>query len=169
MDCREVRERLEDYADGELTAADALALERHLADCAACRAEWERLQLVIEAVETWPLVAEPSTLTAQVMRQVRRPSAAPPAARFPWRDLLVGLGWTGLAYLVLSSLFHLPVPYPVDWLLGPARAWLNMSLALHRLGLDWETVLIAALLLGSLTALALERPAVPATAIPRRK
>jgi anti-sigma factor RsiW len=37
-------DRLQDWLDGDLAAADAVALQAHLADCAMCRARAEELQ-----------------------------------------------------------------------------------------------------------------------------
>ncbi|HPQ67577.1 MAG TPA: zf-HC2 domain-containing protein [bacterium] len=42
MKCSEAKENLSRYLDGELPAAQVAELERHLADCAACRADLER-------------------------------------------------------------------------------------------------------------------------------
>ena len=40
-------ERLSDYLDGDLTAADARACEAHLAECADCRAVLDELRMVV--------------------------------------------------------------------------------------------------------------------------
>ena len=37
-------DRLQDWLDGDLTAADAAALQAHMAECAMCRARAEELQ-----------------------------------------------------------------------------------------------------------------------------
>ena len=38
MTCEEARSLIHGYADGELDLTTSLAVERHLADCAACTA-----------------------------------------------------------------------------------------------------------------------------------
>jgi len=81
MRCFKVRAELETYADGELSPERSALLERHLAGCEGCRAELARLQAVVAALETWPLVAEPAQLAERVMARLRpRPvvSAADP-------------------------------------------------------------------------------------------
>jgi len=81
MRCFDVQAELETYIDGELSPERTALLEGHLVDCEGCRAELARLQAVVAALETWPLVAEPAQLTARVMARLRpRPvvSAADP-------------------------------------------------------------------------------------------
>ena len=71
--------RLSEYLDGELAAADAAALETHLASCAACRATLEELRRVVARARSldnsppdrdlWPDIASRigvTTGTAQV-------------------------------------------------------------------------------------------------------
>jgi anti-sigma factor RsiW len=50
MNCREVREALHLYLDGELEAASVLQMESHLVDCADCRKEYETLLSAVESV-----------------------------------------------------------------------------------------------------------------------
>lgn len=76
MLCDEVRPRLDEYIAEMVAMRNAgtwrgdEALERHLAECAACRAEAERLRCVEEALWRYPGVTPPATLTADVMRRV---------------------------------------------------------------------------------------------------
>ena len=81
MRCFDVQVELEAYVDGELSREQTTLLEQHLAGCGSCRAEQARLQAVVVALESWPLVAEPAELTARVMARVRpRPGVSPSAA-----------------------------------------------------------------------------------------
>lgn len=50
MSCEQLSERLPDYWAGRLTDADRQALEAHLADCPACRAEAESLTSTWQAL-----------------------------------------------------------------------------------------------------------------------
>jgi anti-sigma factor RsiW len=50
MNCTQARHSLHAYLDGELAAADTLALEAHLVECAACREEFEALLASVETV-----------------------------------------------------------------------------------------------------------------------
>jgi anti-sigma factor RsiW len=100
MPCLDVQMALQAYVDGELSAERAALVEQHLAGCRECRAELARLQAVIAALETWPLVAEPAQLTGRIMRQVR-PRPAPPAFRLRWSDLAISVTGAGLAFAAM--------------------------------------------------------------------
>ena len=64
--------------DGELDAANTLTCEAHLSECAACVAEFRRLQAVRSKPE------QRSTMVTWPRRRVRRPSKHQlPAVRSP--------------------------------------------------------------------------------------
>ena len=86
MPCLDMQMALQAYVDGELSAERAALLEQHLTGCRECQVELARLQAVMTALETWPLVVEPMQLTDRIMRQVRSRPALP-AFRFRWSDL----------------------------------------------------------------------------------
>jgi hypothetical protein len=48
MQCDEVRRLLSGYLDGELDEKERDAVEKHLAECDACRAEHEKLRNLVE-------------------------------------------------------------------------------------------------------------------------
>lgn len=48
--CEECRGLLHAYVDGELPAADSLAIEVHLVECPACAAEYQALRVVVDTV-----------------------------------------------------------------------------------------------------------------------
>ena len=50
MNCPQARHELHAYVDGELAAAETLALEAHLVECAGCREEFETLLASVETV-----------------------------------------------------------------------------------------------------------------------
>jgi anti-sigma factor RsiW len=93
MRCFDVHVELEAYVDGELSPERTALLERHLASCKGCRAELARLQAVVAALESWPLVNEPAELTARVMAQVRPRPGVSPSASLP--STMLGTGRTG--------------------------------------------------------------------------
>ena len=67
MDCKNIREILDLYVDGELSPEAAVHAETHLAECAACRNTVARLNRLRQAVKT--AVGQyqpPSQLVAQV-------------------------------------------------------------------------------------------------------
>jgi len=126
MRCLDVQMELQAYADGELSPERAALLEQHLTGCDGCRAELARLQAVVAALETWPLVAEPVQLTAHVMARVRpRPVVSPsaalrtggarpeprrrieppalPAFRLRWSDFAISLAGAGLAFAAVLA------------------------------------------------------------------
>lgn len=113
MRCFDVQVELEAYVDGELSPERTALLEQHLAGCEGCRAELARLQAVVAALESWPLVAEPAQLTARVIAQVRqRPGVSPsatlragaggspvlPGFRIHWSDLAISLAGASLVF-----------------------------------------------------------------------
>jgi len=97
MHCLDVQPDLEAYVDGELSLERAAFLEQHLARCDECRAELARLQAVVDALETWPLMAEPAHLKARVMAQVQ-PHPALPRFRVHWSDLAISLAGAGVVF-----------------------------------------------------------------------
>jgi anti-sigma factor RsiW len=59
MTCERVRERLDDYLDGELGEAEFQELELHLSGCAACREEERSLRAVVALAAALPREQEP--------------------------------------------------------------------------------------------------------------
>jgi anti-sigma factor RsiW len=70
MNCDRTR-LMQAYHDGELSAAQADALQAHLVDCAACRAELASLQHLSRLLAAAPLV-EPSQMAMQRWLQAAR-------------------------------------------------------------------------------------------------
>lgn len=113
------------YASGALDETEAAQVQRHLRDCAACRADlaWQRKLLETEAPP--PAGLDPERALARLMPQLEARSPATPAAAPPraagvpggrlraW--LKAGGGWQGwalgaqfAAIAVLASLLLLP-------------------------------------------------------------
>jgi anti-sigma factor RsiW len=60
MTCEEARAQIQLYVDHEMPATETMALEAHLVDCERCRAEYEALLSVVDAVRgTRPLYEAP--------------------------------------------------------------------------------------------------------------
>jgi anti-sigma factor RsiW len=95
--CAAVDERLMDYLEGDLAAADRAAVEAHLADCGRCRA----------------LVADLRAITAD--------AAALPVLR-PERDL-----WAGIAERIEAPVVPLQVRPTTRRAEPPARATVSVS------------------------------------------
>jgi hypothetical protein len=97
MTCEDAR--LDEYMDGELDAAARAAVDGHLAACAACRAELERLGKLEALLKRVPAGAPPDAerFLAGVRSRSRRP--------FPWR-----LAAAAAVLLAVGALFLRPGP-----------------------------------------------------------
>ena len=101
MSCEEVRELLPAYADGELDAARALAIEKHLAGCAACAARLQEARALSKALGTHaPYHRMPDALRARLSASLPR-EAAQPGRSAPHRQWLP-LGAALAAGMVLA-------------------------------------------------------------------
>ncbi|RPI28722.1 MAG: hypothetical protein EHM61_04090 [Acidobacteria bacterium] len=61
MTCKETRNRIHDYLDGELAANQATVLEEHLGECNDCREAWEGLNWIKQSLavrEHLPVAAQ---------------------------------------------------------------------------------------------------------------
>ncbi|WP_206951372.1 anti-sigma factor family protein [Trinickia acidisoli] len=67
MDCNEARPLLDAAVDRELSAAEALRVEQHLATCPACRREAQALQAVSHAVRATDYFRAPDALRARIV------------------------------------------------------------------------------------------------------
>lgn len=52
MECEEIRERLVDYADGDLSIRDAVAIRTHLSHCYTCQEEFNEIRAVFDVCKT---------------------------------------------------------------------------------------------------------------------
>ena len=76
MDCQDTQTQLQEYLDGQLPAAQAAAIQAHLATCEDCARELALLRQVDEALATYPVLEAPQGLAARTMAQVKREPAA---------------------------------------------------------------------------------------------
>jgi anti-sigma factor RsiW len=96
----DVRDRLDAYVDGELSAGEATAVAAHLASCAGCAREYESLLHTVHTLrEGLVRHRAPDVLRARVRAAIREERPAPAAA--PRRDR--GLPWRALAAAVLVA------------------------------------------------------------------
>jgi len=75
-------EWLLDYGTARMAAADAVALERHLADCAACREMVAGRQAVDSALDLWEAPVVSSEFNRQLYQRIQQETS--------WRDHLWG-------------------------------------------------------------------------------
>ena len=72
MSCRAMRERVQAYADDELTVEGAIEVEAHLERCASCRDDFERQRSLRTVVsELYPRPAPPADLEQRVTAGLR--------------------------------------------------------------------------------------------------
>jgi predicted anti-sigma-YlaC factor YlaD len=83
--------------DGLLTQDQERALQAHLATCAACRAEWETLQLVSCLLKTQPMIPAPTGFVARMERRLA-------AARAAKRRSVIGAAALAMGALLLATL-----------------------------------------------------------------
>jgi anti-sigma factor RsiW len=131
MDHSQVLELLPAYLDRELSASEALALERHLADCTSCRAERDRQQAVIDLIRASDLRRQaPDDLMREIRAALPMPAQPRPEPRRPrpafglrpGRGIAAWLpaGATAFGMLALASAatLYLTLPSPAQRLAG---------------------------------------------------
>src|SRR5215470_12284839 len=79
-------------------ALDALAIEQHLDDCAACRGTYASLQRVLNFVDSMPVPERPANYGEQVWQRIAPQIGArrPWFQWTPWRWVAVGAAMAGL-------------------------------------------------------------------------
>ncbi len=103
--CRQIRERLPEYAEGRLSGESRTAVERHLAECGRCTQEVAELRAVLSALRAIPAEAPPDSLVPGVRRAVARHVAASrrTAPRPFWARIAIpAAAATGLLAVVLG-------------------------------------------------------------------
>lgn len=66
MDCGRILDQLSFYIDGALAQRDRLTVERHLAECAECRAELASLKMLVGAARDIEAVDPPASLRSRI-------------------------------------------------------------------------------------------------------
>jgi len=106
MKCDEVRKRLDEYLDGELSTEEAAAVEEHLTACGACRAEHEALKQTVSLVRSLPKAEPPRDLSARIEASIGQQAALRKrAAVLRWAR--VG-GWVAAAATLLIVIRYAP-------------------------------------------------------------
>ncbi|MBI2921142.1 MAG: zf-HC2 domain-containing protein [Planctomycetes bacterium] len=105
MNCNETRESFSDLVDRTLPDADRAGVERHVEQCAACRAELDEFRRTIAAVAALPRRSAPRNFAAGVMARIRAEGAAAvPAAPATKRGVLLRMSrYQGLIQLVSGA------------------------------------------------------------------
>jgi len=71
MDCRDIREKLDDYLEGELSPEEKGLVEEHLGACQECTLSLSELQKTVQHVRSLEEVEPPPWLTKKVMEEIR--------------------------------------------------------------------------------------------------
>ena len=85
MKCRQDRNVLSAYIDGELEPGQTAELKRHLESCSSCRAETQAFSTLKTAIAGLPLPVSPSDLTQSLLDEAAR------AFPSPWRRMVSGI------------------------------------------------------------------------------
>jgi hypothetical protein len=111
MTCTDVRERIDDYVDGELASPELHEVELHLASCAACREEERELRALLAHAAALPkAVTPPRDLWTDISREIAsRPRVLP----FVPRRVLYG-GLAAAAALVVALVVPHGGPRPQE-------------------------------------------------------
>ena len=117
MTCRETKNLLNAYVDGELDSTGSLAVETHIRGCASCLADGENLYGLATAIENASLRFKvPVHLNRDVRAAIRAANSEARSFVFYWRwasvlasaVLIIAVTWAGTAHWARS----LPETYP---------------------------------------------------------
>lgn len=128
MECERIRQLLSEEPKGLLMPHDP-AVRSHLHECPACRAFWNALVRVDQALVLRPLPVPDSRLAQQVMALVRlspRRQVPPPFSRAFW---LLGMAVTLCALVSGALLLHAFSTVPVQASRSITSLWLNPAWA----------------------------------------
>jgi len=107
MDCRDAKENLSAYLDGELEPAVEKALGTHLEGCEDCRAELESLRSTAALVKSLPRIKAPAILKERVLA-----AAKPRRASYRFPNALALLTAAALVLVAVVAVFMLSTPEP---------------------------------------------------------
>ena len=90
MHCRDVQQKLDLYARGELAPLDQAMIEAHLRTCETCQRELSRLQRLEELLNSVPAPPTPQGFAARVVAELGREVTALPLSTIPasWYPLV---------------------------------------------------------------------------------
>jgi len=87
--CMNSEERLADFLEGQLEAAERAEMEAHLAECAACRGLAAQVRWISGRLPHLPPEVVPSGLVYRILEATSGTAGQKPAV--PWKTLLTGM------------------------------------------------------------------------------
>jgi predicted anti-sigma-YlaC factor YlaD len=122
MTCEALDERLDDWVDGTLPAAQAREVETHLACCPLCRERERRLRQVLAHAAALPRsVAPPRDLWPSIAREIERERAWS-RGRLGWWSPVALAAAAAVVVGLLAVLVHQRTPAAVQTAVIPAAA-----------------------------------------------
>jgi predicted anti-sigma-YlaC factor YlaD len=101
MQCKQASEMMSLRLDGRLGNTEAALLDAHLAECAACQAEWQSLQALDSLLASAVTIEAPVRVRVQVMTRLERRDKA--------RRAIIGGTALSLGTVALALLLMAPV------------------------------------------------------------
>jgi len=119
-DCEHIREMMEAYIDGELSAVERSSLEAHIAVCDACRVVLEKEKSLLNALHAVAAVPTPEALRTSVMARLR--AEMPVLRKSPAAGFLQSIfASRGLNYAYTAALTILVIFLGIRFLHQPAQ------------------------------------------------
>jgi len=108
MTCEEAKDRLDDYVDGTLGAAELHEVELHVASCPACAEEERRLRAFLARVAALPAEVSPGRdlwpeIASRIAEARPRPLGTPVVSRLPVVRAFPRAWWTPAAGLAAAA------------------------------------------------------------------
>ena len=114
--CKIIQQKLMDFVEGELPAADAGTVRQHLEGCHACQARLEGLEATLEAARTAKVPQPSSTFWANYLPEVRQKIKRAPS---PWPARIIPAVGVAMALIfVVFQLTRQPELPPITQLSG---------------------------------------------------
>jgi anti-sigma factor RsiW len=157
----EWNDRLQDWLDGDLDAADAVALQAHMAGCAACRARADELQALDRSLRSAaPRLALDDAFDAALFAQIdavdesKRAEARQRIEQELQQNLqALARGWRrALLFIIPGVIAGVALAFALTWWMNDAgvmRALIAQSAAEFGPGNSGQVQLIATTLLGA--------------------
>lgn len=75
--CKKILELLPRFIENDFTPEESAEIGEHLGACPTCRAEYESMRKLVDALETLPAIGVPATFKDAVMKHLPPPKDKP--------------------------------------------------------------------------------------------